>query len=227
MRRLSTLVVAVTVTLVSALPATSGGESGGTVDVEVKYSGVPLTETVKVTRDATVCGREAHVERIAIGARGGLANVVAGIPDVKATGSARRPQIEEKGCQFHPYVTVAAPGDVEFVNDDPVVHGLRIHSTVNPPFTRVQTKGRRTVERFEKPEMVMLTCDVHPWTVGWLAVVPNTYFAVTDASGAARLVDVPPGRHHVEIWHEVLGRHVKDVDVKAGQTTRVTFEVRR
>lgn len=228
MRRLSTLVVALTLTLVPALPVVLAGETGGTVEVEVKYSGAPLVQTVKVTRDAAVCGAEAHVEKIAVGARKGLANVVAGIPDVKGTESPRRAQIEEKGCRFHPHVTVAAaPGDVEFVNNDPVVHGLRIHSTVNPPFTRVQTKARRIVERFEKPEMVMLTCDVHPWSVGWLAVVPNAYFAVTDASGVARISDVPPGRHQVEIWHEVLGRHVKDVDVKAGQTTHVAFEVRR
>lgn len=219
------LVVALTLTL--ALPSVLAADSGGTVEIEVKYAGAPVVETVKVTRDAAVCGAESRVEKVAVGARKGLANVVAGIPDVKAVEGGRRQQIEEKGCQFHPYVTVAAPGDIEFINADPVVHGLRVHSTVNPPFTRVQTKARRTVERFEKPEIVMLTCDVHPWAVGWLAVVPNAFYGVTDSSGVARIADVPPGRHQVEIWHEVFGRHVKEVDVRGGQTTRVTFEVRR
>jgi hypothetical protein len=218
------LVVALTLTL--GLPAVAA-DGGGTVEIEVRYSGAPVVDTAKVTRDGAVCGTESRVEKVSVGARKGLANVVAGIPDVKAAEAGRRQQIEEKGCQFQPYVTVAAPGEIEFVNADPVVHGLRVHSTVNPPFTRVQTKARRTVERFEKPEIVMLTCDVHPWAVGWLAVVPNTYYAVTDSSGVARIADVPPGRHQVEIWHEVFGRHVKEVDVKGGQTTRVAFEVRR
>lgn len=219
------LVAVLTLTL--GLPAVLPADSGGTVEIEVKYAGAGVVETVKVTRDAAVCGTETRVEKIAVGPRKGLANVVAGIPGVTRVEASRRRQIEEKGCQFHPYVTVAAPGEIEFVNADPVVHGLRVHSTVNPPFTRVQTKGRRTVERFEKPEIVMLTCDVHPWAVGWLAVVPNTSYGVTDSTGVARIADVPPGRHQVEIWHEVFGRHVKDVQVRGGETTRVGFEVRR
>jgi hypothetical protein len=37
---------------------------------------------------------------------------------------------------------------------------------------------------------------------------------------------VPAGKQKVEVWHETLGKQTKDVDVKAGQTTKVSFEMK-
>jgi len=60
---------------------------------------------------------------------------------------------------------------------------------------------------------------------GWVAVVPGIA-AVTDGNGVAKLENVPAGKQKIEVWHETLGKQDKDVDVKAGQTTKVTFEMK-
>src|SRR5438034_138820 len=80
-------------------------------------------------------------------------------------------------------------------------------------------------EKFEKPEFVKVTCDVHSWMLGWVAVMPHPYFGVTDGSGVAKIENAPAGKQTIEVWHETLGKATKDVDVKPGQTTKVTIEM--
>ena len=91
---------------------------------------------------------------------------------------------------------------------------------------KAQPKFKKTMtEKLEKPEVVKITCDVHSWMLGWVAVVPSPFFGVTDTNGVAKISDVPPGKHKVEVWHETLGKQEKEVEVKAGQTAKVTFEM--
>ena len=82
-------------------------------------------------------------------------------------------------------------------------------------------------EKFEKPEFVKVTCDVHSWMLGWIAVMPNPFFGVTDAKGTTRIENVPPGKYTLEVWHETLGKQTKDVEVKAGQTVRAAIEMKK
>jgi hypothetical protein len=35
------------------------------------------------------------------------------------------------------------------------------------------------------------------------------------------------GSHTIEVWHPVLGKQSRDVDVRVGQTTRVVFEMKQ
>src|SRR5947209_6872563 len=93
-----------------------------------------------------------------------------------------------------------------------------------PVVEKLKVKKDMT-EKFEKPEIIKLTCDVHSWMQGWVAVVPGIA-AVTDGNGVAKLENVPAGKQKIEVWHETLGKQDKDVDVKAGQTTKVTFEMK-
>jgi len=53
----------------------------------------------------------------------------------------------------------------------------------------------------------------------------HPYYSVTDGKGAFKLDNVPPGKHTVEVWHETLGKMTKEVEVKAGAPTKVTFEL--
>ena len=80
-------------------------------------------------------------------------------------------------------------------------------------------------EKLEKPEFVKVTCDVHSWMLGWVAVVPGVA-AATDANGVAKLENVPAGKQKIEVWHETLGKQEKEVDVKAGAVTKVSFEMK-
>ena len=61
--------------------------------------------------------------------------------------------------------------------------------------------------------------------LGWVAVVPGPA-GVTNADGVVKIENVPAGKQKVEVWHETLGKMEKEVDVKAGAVTKVSFEMK-
>lgn len=224
---------AVAIALAGALGL--GGEPGpaaapatGTVEAEVKYGGPPIVDRVKVTRDAERCGPEVLVERVSVGPARGLAHAVVSVAGARGPAPPRRPEMELRGCRFVPRVLAMMPGEIDFRNSDEVLHAIHTYSTANPAITRVQPRFKRvSTEKLDKPEIVKIACDVHPWMLGWIAVLPHPHAAVTDSGGLARLERVPAGRQRIEVWHETLGRAERDVDVRAGGTTRVAVEMAR
>lgn len=207
-----------------AAPGLVAAQTTGTVEVVVTYSGTADVERIAVTRDRTRCGTEARVERITVGPDRGLAHVVASLPGVPG-GRSAKPVLEQAGCAFVPHVLVMSPGELEIRNTDDVLHSFRTHALGNPAASRAQGKGARATVKLDKPEVVRVTCDVHGWMQAWVAVTSGRA-AVTDLSGLARLEQIPPGRHRIEIWHERLGRQEKEIEVRAGQKQRVLFEMR-
>jgi len=201
-------------------------QGGGTIEADVKYNGAPVIEKVKVNKDTQKCGNEAVVEKVVVGANKGLANAVVSVPGAKG-GKAVKGVIDQQGCKFVPHVVVMSPGELEIKNSDDILHNIHTYSTANPPINKAQPKFRKSMtEKFEKPEIIKVTCDVHSWMLGWVAVTPGPA-AVTDGNGVAKLENVPPGKHKVEVWHETLGKQEKEVEVKAGQTTKVSFELKK
>jgi hypothetical protein len=41
-----------------------------------------------------------------------------------------------------------------------------------------------------------------------------------------KIENVPAGKQKIEVWHETLGKMEKEVDVKAGAVTKVSFEMK-
>lgn len=201
-------------------------QGGGTVEVDVKYNGVPQIEKPKVNKDTQKCGTETTIEKVVVGPNKGLQYAVVSAPGVKAA-QAVKGVVDQHGCRFVPHVAVMTPGELELKNSDDILHNIHTYSTANPSINKAQPKFKKVMtEKFEKPEIIKLTCDVHSWMLGWLAVESGPA-AVTDASGVAKLENVPAGKQKIEVWHETLGKQDKDVDVKAGQTTKVSFEMKK
>jgi hypothetical protein len=200
-------------------------QGGGTVEVEVKYNGAPVVDKIKVNKDVEKCGNEATVEKVVVGGNKGLANAVASVPGAKG-GKAVKGMIDQKGCKFIPHVALMTPGEIEIKNSDDILHNIHTYSTANAAINKAQPKFKKTMtEKFDKPEMIKVTCDVHSWMLGWIAVTPGPA-AVTDNNGVAKIENVPAGKQKVEVWHETLGKQEKEVDVKGGQTTKVSFEMK-
>ena len=205
-------------------PATAQG-GGGAIEVEVKYNGAPVIEKLKVNKDTQKCGTEATIEKVVVGANKGLANAVVSAPGAKG-GKAVKATVDQHGCKFVPHVTVMAPGELDIKNSDDILHNIHTYSTANPSINKAQPKFKKVMtEKFEKPEIIKLTCDVHSWMLGWVAVSPGAA-AVTDANGVAKLENVPAGKQKIEVWHETLGKMDKEVEVKAGATAKVSFEMK-
>src|SRR5436309_3493980 len=215
------------VAVVAHGPGPAGAQGGGTIEAAVTYAGAAVVEKLKVNKDTEKCGTEAVIEKVVVGGNKGLANAVVSVPGAKGVGKATKTTIDQHGCKFVPHVVAMNPGDLELKNSDDILHNIHTYSTANPSINKAQPKFKKVMtEKLEKPEYVKLTCDVHSWMLGWVAVTPGPA-AVTDASGVAKIENVPPGKQTVEVWHETLGKQTKDVEVKAGQTTKVSFEMKK
>jgi plastocyanin len=226
---LMALAVVVSAAIYASRPLPADAQGGGTIEAEVKYSGAPVIEKIKVNKDTEKCGTEAEIDKVVVGGNKGLANAVVSVADVKGGApTAKKVTVDQHGCKFVPHVTAITPGEVDFKNSDDILHNLHTYSTANPSINKAQPKFKKDmIEKFEKPEIIKITCDVHSWMLGWIAVMPHPYFGVTDGNGTTKIENVPPGKHKVEVWHETLGKQDKEVDVKAGQTTKVAFELKK
>jgi plastocyanin len=206
----------------------AGAQGGGTIVGEVKFVGAaPAPKVVKVNKDTEVCGQEKKIVDVAVGAGGALGDAIVSVTDVKGGKGAQAAVLDQKGCEFHPMTLVMAPGDLKILNSDGVLHNIHTFSTLNPSINKAQPKFKKEmVEKFAKPEMIKVQCDAHSWMHGWIYVTESPV-AVSDASGAFKLQNVPPGKHKVEVVHPVLGKQTKEVEVKAGQETKVAFELKK
>ena len=204
----------------------AGAQGGGTIEADVKYNGAPQVEKLKINKDTEKCGTETVIEKVVVGGNKGLANAVVSVPGAKGA-TKTKAVIDQKGCKFVPRVMAMQPGEIEIKNSDDILHNIHTYSTANPSINKAQPKFKKTMtEKLEKPEFVKVTCDVHSWMLGWVAVVPGLA-GVTDKDGVAKIENVPPGKYTLEVWHETLGKQTKDVEVKAGQTARVAVEMKK
>jgi plastocyanin len=206
---------------------------GGTISGEVKFAGnPPSAEKLEVTKDTEVCGRtEKLSEVLMVGANKGVQNVVVFLADVqkgkKLEASAKNPSFDQKGCQYIPHMLSFPVGStLDILNSDGILHNIHTHSERNPSFNQAQPKFKKVInKKFDHPETIKVTCDVHGWMIGWFVVQDHPYYAVTDANGAFQLTDVPPGDYELRIWHETLGETTQKVSVKAKEDTNVSVEL--
>ena len=207
-------------------PHPAGAQGGGTIEVEVKYNGAPQVETLKVNKDTEQCGKETKIEKVVVGSNKGLANAVASVAGAKGATTAKKATVDQKGCAFHPHVVAMMPGEIDILNSDGILHNIHTYSTANSSINKAQPKFKKTMtEKFDKPEFIKITCDVHSWMLGWVAVMPHPFFGVTDANGVAKIENAPAGKQTVEVWHATLGKATNEVEVKPGATTKVTIEM--
>ena len=230
MRKVLVVFVALTMIAGAALFAyhPAGAQGGGTIEASVTYTGAPVVEKLKVNKDTQQCGTEAVIEKVVVGGNKGLANAVVSVAGAKGAPRAMKAEIDQHGCKFVPRVVAMTPGAIDIKNSDGILHNIHTYSTANSSINKAQPKFKKVMtEKFDKPEFIKLTCDVHSWMLGWIAVMPNPFFGVTDAKGTTRIENVPPGKYTLEVWHETLGKQTKDVEVKAGQTVRAAIEMKK
>ncbi len=134
--------------------------------------------------------------------------------------------LSNKKCVYVPHVSGAQVGQpVVLLNEDPTLHNIHSYAkTMKPWNLGLPFQGMKQIKKFESAEvMVTLKCDVHPWMIGYVGVLPHPYFAVTNSKGEFEIKNLPPGDYAVEAWHEKLGVQRRNVLVKATETTETEF----
>ena len=205
---------------------------GGTLSGAVTYEGTPPAPTkIEVTKDPEVCGKEKMAPNLVIGQGNGIANVVVTVQATKgkkAEPPATNPVFDQKTCEFHPHVLAFPAGStVDVLNSDGILHNIHTTSTANPSQNQAQPKFKPKIQlKVEKPETIAVKCDVHGWMAGYWISTEHPYVAVTDANGAFKIADLPPGDYQVELWQEKLGKKTMPASIKAKEDTKVAWTMK-
>ena len=135
-----------------------------------------------------------------------------------AHGAPRTVDIVTEGKRFLPRVITVAPGSVvRFPNRDPLKHNVFSVSTGNRFDLGLYGEGEGRSQRFDRPGLVRVYCNVHHAMVAYVLVLDTPYVVSPDASGAFALEDVPAGRGRLSIWHERAGTWNAEVDPASGE----------
>ena len=187
-------------------------ENGGTISGTVKWSGtLPKLTAVLINKDSEVCDPQGQkrrdLERLLVGANGGVANTVVFLKNVTKGKAMDLPEtrqaLNQRTCRYEPHVLlVPGNGTVHLRSSDPILHTVHMSgaSDYNLPFPFANQTITRTMNH---EGLVDLRCNAgHVWMNAEMMVVSHPYYAVTDEDGNFRLTNVPPGEYQIEAWHE-------------------------
>ena len=157
-----------------------------------------------------------------------IRNVVVYLKDPGFRGALRttKSELRQEDETFIPHVLAITRGStVEFPNGDPFFHNvfsLSSTATFNlGRYPRGETRG----QRFNKPGLVKVFCDIHSHMSASILVLDHPYFAIPATDGAFELPNIPAGRYTLVGWHERVGERTLSVRVDAGQVSTVNLTV--
>jgi len=207
-------------------------QDGGTLSGRITFAGdPPAKKKLDITKDKEVCGKtEIYDESLVVGSDKGIKNAVVTVVGAKGGKFAsEKATLDQKGCVYTPRVVVVpTTGQLDILNSDGILHNIHNYSNANPSFNKAQPKFKKVLtEKFSKPEIIKVSCDAHAWMAGWIVATDHPFVAVTDEKGSFTIKDVPPGSYKVEIWHETLGKQVKEVSVKAKEEAKLNVELKK
>ncbi len=209
-------------------PATVGSITGSVMfhgepppPKEIRMQGNPECNALhrEPVYEESVLVQDGRLQNVFIYVKAGLEERTFATPSTPVT-------IDQVGCLYVPHVSGAQVNQpVLFLNSDPTLHNIHSYAQHSPGWNfGLPFQGMKQTKRIATPEvMITLKCDVHPWMVGYLGVVPHPYFAVTGTDGSFLLKDLPPGTYTIEAWHERFGTQSQEVEVVVGQTQEIAF----
>jgi len=205
---------------------------GGSIEGTVVYRGAVPTKTIIPTKDVEVCGDPREEPLIRVGAGQAVESAVVYLVEV-AKGKpwpavGKTPEIDNVKCRFEPEVQVMAPGTIDIVNADPVLHNTHGYYDKRTAFNlALPNKGQRIPAELKRPGTVRVDCDAHGWMEGWVYVVGNPYYAITGADGKFAITDVPPGNYKLVAIQPFTGPVEMPVTVAEKQPTNLTIELKK
>lgn len=150
----------------------------------------------------------------------------------KAASSAAPINIEQKNKQFIPMVSVAQVGtSISFPNRDSVRHHVYSFSPAKTFELKLYSGVPADPIVFDKAGTVILGCNIHDNMLAYIQIVDTPYFGKTDASGKAKLHDLPEGKYTLKTWHYATIKEnfitEQSFDTKNGATAAVKLELNK
>ncbi|MBI3882326.1 MAG: hypothetical protein HY301_19995 [Verrucomicrobia bacterium] len=219
--------------LVGSLSLANAGDLTG----KISLKGTPAPEK-ELPIDAN-CGKlhpdKKPTTHFYVSQGGGLGDVFVTLKGVsgKSAGASAAPiVIDQKGCEYMPYVSACQTGQkINLKHSDPgILHNVHPTPTVagNPEANKahIPGPGLLTFQFDNAEEFLRFKCDVHPWMFAYVSVVDHPYFAVSAPDGSFKIAGVPDGKYTVAIKHRKAGTAEKEVEVKGGAVVNFELEVK-
>lgn len=212
--------------LSAGLSTASMAQVTGTVKLDGKAPEMPKIDMSGVAQCAQQHTAPVMQETVVTGADNGLANVVISVKkeegvDLPAAGTAPAPAVlDQKGCQYSPHVVAIVAGqELHVKNSDAFLHNVHTLPEKNEAQNMAQpAPGEGKLKSPKEVEYYRVKCDVHPWMGAWVAVLDNSFFAVSDKDGKFSLPKgLADGDYTLHVWHEKFGEQDVKVSVKDGK----------
>jgi hypothetical protein len=209
--------------------ASSAHAQWGDLKITFKYKGAPPAPIkINVNKDTEVCGPHNLTEEdLVVGADGGVANIVVYVrtkgvkvhPDYAKTDAAKL-EYDNKGCRFVPHILpIRLSQTIVLHNSDPVGHNSNLQPLLDSGINPLIPSGGAVEHKFNRAQTVpvKITCNIHPWMVGWVLPRDNPYAAASGADGVLTISNLPAEELEFQAWHEKKGY------LKAGSWTNGRF----
>ncbi len=191
----------------------------GSVIGKVTFGG-KAPEPAKI--DNSICKHAEPIvdETVVVSPDGGLANVLVSVEGVRTPANVSKPKpvFDQKDCRFIPHVIAVRAGQpLTIKNSDVDMHNVHATPTDNPAFNvALAVQGSTKELTLDRPEVIRVRCDVHPWMTGYIGVFESDYVAVTAADGSFEIKGLPAGSYELKAWHERFGELKQTIEVKEG-----------
>ena len=122
--------------------------------------------------------------------------------------------VDQRDKKFLPRVLPVVRGQVvHFLNQDKVEHNVFSTDPREPFDLGRYAKGEFRPVTFDVPGFFRVYCDIHKSMILDVAVLENSYFAVTDEDGVFQIDGVPAGSYRLHVWHIYGGTHERPLAV--------------
>jgi plastocyanin len=139
-----------------------------------------------------------------------------------------RVRMDQRDEQFVPRLLAITVGTiVDFPNSDTKFHNVFSLSKTHPFDLGRYPPGKTGFERFDRPGLVRVFCDIHSHMSGYILVFSHRYFAVTDVDGRYAIPRVPAGTYTLMVWSELGSAEPRRITVTDGTIAEADFQVGR
>jgi plastocyanin len=123
-------------------------------------------------------------------------------------------RLVQKGKMFTPHLLVVPRGSsVDFPNEDPFFHNVFSLFNGKRFDLGLYESGTTRAVRFDREGVSYIFCNIHPEMGAVVLALSTPYYAVSNASGAVEIRDVPPGNYRLHIWSEAA-KSVNPIDAE-------------
>jgi plastocyanin len=143
----------------------------------------------------------------------------------KQPGAAMTAAIDVHNKEFTPFISVVTTGGtVTFGNKDALTHHV-FSPDLQDWDTGYLRKNETAGRTFAAPGAIALLCNIHPEMLGYLLVIPSTYFGKFGADGRYTIANTPPGTYKVTVWVPRTPTATQSATVGPTGAVTVNFEL--